>query len=289
MALLEELARTINRDIIHAPTSDAQPMSVLELVSRADAMPDRNMSLSGNLWVSALVNLCPRQIIILHRMSERPVRRHSSATRVAFAQGHGIHDHVTGQVIRAMEGRGVWGSWRCRCEHSSGLGFKPVNALPCERCQTKMVNYHEPYLVDRAHRISGRPDLVLGGDDLLHVVEVKSMAPAAFDKLTEAETDHVTQALIYRQMMLDLGYAMSDDVLIFYVRKQWHYRDSPYKEFRVDATTGLLRLRVADCYVRAQQVWDALENDTLPDRTICAMPTSPMARECPAAVRCFSL
>lgn len=131
---------------------------------------------------------------------------------------------------------------------------------------------------------------MLGANNLLYPVEVKSMAPSQFDTLTEAQIDHTTQALIYRKMMLDLGYAMADEVIIFYVRKQWQYGErSPYKEFVVDATAGLMALRVADCYVRAEQVWQALENDELPDRVLCALPTSPMARECPAVVRCFSL
>jgi len=292
MPLLEDLIATVNRDIINErpdPGEDVVP-NVMDLVVASDAQPDREMSMEGNLRVSSLVSLCPRQVILMHRMTDRPPRRYTSATKVAFSVGHGIHNHVSQQVIEAREGLGVWGDWRCRCGHSGRLGFKPTSGhvMPCERCRGMIVNYHEARLIDRVRRIEGHPDLVLGANAKLYLIEVKSMAASAFDNLDSPVHEHLVQALLYRQLMIDLGYGMADEVILFYVRKQWHHSRSPYKEFTADATTGLNRLAVSNCFEVARQIWEALDSGEVPERTLCVSASSPMARECPVAVRCFA-
>lgn len=288
--LLENMIAMINRDIINEPVPDDEvPPSVMDFVVEADATSDNSSPLaSRNLRVSSLVGMCARQAILMHRMTDRPQRRVSSATRVAYAVGHGIHRHVAEQVIAARGGRGVWGNWRCRCGYAGRLGFKPVNLLPCTRCNGGIVHYNEAHLVDRDRRIEGHPDLILGANEKLYLVEVKSMAEAQFDRLTGPVHEHLVQALMYRELMISNGYGMADEVILFYVRKQWHYRDLPYKEFVVDATTGLHRLAVVNCFDVARQVWEALDSNATPPRTLCVSTSSPTARECPVAVRCFS-
>ena len=71
MPLLEDLIATVNRDIINErpdPGEDVVP-NVMDLVVASDAQPDREMSMEGNLRVSSLVSLCPRQVILIDRKS----------------------------------------------------------------------------------------------------------------------------------------------------------------------------------------------------------------------------
>ena len=265
-----------------------EPDTLKSIVDRMDIVPDTRR-VGANPWVhvSNLVRgMCTRQFW-LARAHDTPVAsRWRGAHRVAFAMGHAAEAHVRGSLIDAMEPNEVFGNWECKCGQTRRtMCTTPSLAVRCETCGDVDI-YREPTLRNEGYRIIGRPDLTL--HDVQRnkiVVEFKSISILGWNDLSGPEPEHLAQALLYRWMYQQAGYAVHDEVILFYVSKDFNWRGSPYKEYHIDATSAGCHLMIEAALNAARECFA----DEVPPNRTCSRPDHHIARACPLATICFNL
>jgi hypothetical protein len=142
--------------------------------------------------------------------------------------------------------------------------------------------------------ITGSPDLTLLPRGNKLVVEIKSIAPDAFDALTSAMPDHMHQAGSYRRMYQDQGHSVTDEVVVIYGRKQFRWggtrgASAVYKEFHIDATGDNMSEAVDMIMATGLSIHQHTETCTLPDRTVCVSSADKKAQKCPVSHLCFGM
>lgn len=275
---------------------------VIGFVDRFDQAPQksRDGGTDGYMHASSLIGLdCERRSVLMQMFKIEHWERVSGGHRIMWAQGRATEKHIRDAVIAMREGQGVLGRWTCRCGESEFLGERPALTQTCPRCRHPMDRYNEALLKNEAIKITGSPDLILMVGGKLLVVEIKSMTPEQFDALAGAMPDHANQALIYRQMLKDLGWPVHDFVAVVYGRKQFAWggafkrRDGKgklvYREFHVEAGSNLSRTMVSETFATAERIARHVATRTPPARTECDNPETTKAKGCCACVNCFSL
>ncbi len=278
------------------PAAPAEPIAQVpveqdllkNVVDRMDVVPDTRR-VGANPWVhvSNLVRgMCTRQFWLARAHDTPVVSRWRGAHRVAFAMGHAAEAHVRGSIIDVMQPHEVFGDWKCRCGQTSRLmGTVPQTGL-CAMCAYPADIYREPTLRNEAYRIIGRPDLTLHDEQRNKiVVEFKSISIAGWNGLSGPEPEHLAQALLYRWLYEQSGYAVHDEVILFYVSKDFNWRGSPYKEYHIDATSAGCALMVEAALTAARECFA----DEVPPNRTCPRPDHHIARACPLATICFNL
>ncbi len=264
------------------------------IVDRMDVVPDTRR-VGANPWVhvSNLVRgMCTRQFWLARAYDTPVVSRWRGAHRVAFAMGHAAEAHVRGSLIDAMEPEQLFGCWTCRC----GQARRNMCVLPtgedqdgwarCGACGRSIDIYREPTLRNEEYRIIGRPDLTLHDAQRYKiVVEFKSISIAGWNALGGPEPEHLAQALLYRWMYEQSGYAVHDEVILFYVSKDFNWRGSPYKEYHIDATSAGCHLMIEAALAASRECFA----DEVPPNRTCPRPDHHIARACPLATICFNL
>jgi hypothetical protein len=274
---------------------------VLGFLDRYDTRPERSRDAGtdGYMHVSSLINMsCQRRSVLMQIHGTEHWENVSGGHRIMWAQGRATEDHIRKGVIASREGKGIYGSWKCKCGHAEHLGDMPNKKHVCAKCEHPLTVYHEPVLFDDDYMLTGSPDLTLIlPQDYLLVNEIKSMTPDMFDDLTQPVPDHVAQVLMYREMLRRKGFKVHTHAVIIYGRKQFKWggafnknkNNRVYKEYHVDATTPASQATVAACYATAETIKRHTAARAVPPRERCISSDSTLAKKCPVAHICFNL
>ena len=281
--------RVVVRDVDLSVTQVPVDRDLLKgIVDRMDMVPDTRR-VGANPWVhvSSLVrDLCTRQFWLARAHDTPVVNRWRGAHRVAFAMGRAAETHVRGSLIDGMEPEQLFGCWKCRCGNvRRNMCILPSN-LRCNVCGSQVDIYREPTLRNEEYRLVGRPDLTLHDAQRNKIVmECKSISTAGWNNLSSPHAEHLAQALMYRWMYEQAGYAVHDEVILFYVCKDFNWVGSPYREYHIDATSAACVLMVEAALATARECFA----DEVPPNRTCPRPDHHKARACPLATICFNL
>lgn len=243
-----------------------------------------------HLHVSDVIGKCLRQIALAKSLDMRPaVRRLRDSEALTFRQGSVIHDFVRDRLAENHP-EVVFGKWRCVCGHTTvnpQAYSRLSTAAECARCGQRPSRYVELDIQDDEYGLVGSPDVLMYMEryKAIHVGEIKSMAGKSFAELARPLPDHVIQVVFYWHLMRRAGYTLTDKVSIFYVNKEYSYKN-PYREFLLDAAAEESRL---DPYIEELQRYNAYmrgDIDELPLR-LCPRIDAPDAKNCPVRVSCF--
>ncbi len=271
-----------------APVTALKRNLVKDVIDGQDRIPQRNRRLgaTGYTHVSSLIGICTRQVV-LAAVHERTVTEAvTGGNRVVWALGKAAERHARQQLIAGWGYQSVFGVWRCRCEHLETRGYHD-SRRKCDRCGESADTYDELTLYDHRHRIVGNPDLLFRDRGKFVALECKSMTGEQFKALTEPKADHVHQAVMYRHLLEVSGFPAHDEVIIFYVNKNFMF-GSPYKEFHVNTREPACEALLARSLAEAARVRDGLRERVPPPRTMCDSVHHPEAKKCPMVGLCFN-
>lgn len=267
--------------------------SVKDLLDAQDRLPERNRvggNAEGYMHMSSLIATCARKEILAAQHAGMEVFNNvTGGHRLVWAYGRAAEKHVRGQFIAATGGN-LYGRWKCVCGHTEALGWgTDIHHLTCNRCTGPVEHYHEEPIYDHERKIVGNSDMPFTvGNDWLVIGECKSMNKVDWDKLTAPLNDHVLQAATYRRLYQNAGWKVHDKVVVLYAVKEFKF-GSPYKEFHVDVSSGMMETQVDDILAMAEEIAAARATRSIPPRTICGSSQNPIAKQCPMASLCFNL
>ncbi len=247
------------------------------------------------MHISSLIqpDFCERRDAILYRHGGSKARKVRSDDRVVWAMGRAAENHIRKQYCSAMNNKHIVGLWKCKCGTSQYRGSFPDKE--CDVCNSKLDEYNEMTLSYKKW-VVGNPDMIVVDtrEDKLMVVEIKSMNKKEFDNLKDAKSLHLVQACCYRKLLVDkYGEGkVSEDVLVVYVRKDYQFRDTPYKEFRVDSQSRAMPTQVQQVFETADSMLNFRKSKSslLPPRSnYCNNLEDTKAKNCLQCSLCFNL
>lgn len=285
---------THTEDAPPSPIQRSQPVlrdsHVTRLVAQADAVPQKTRS-GGNdeglLHLSSLIGMCEREQAISHQHGVPSFTSVAGPMKIIWRIGRAVEKHIRDSVIKAREGRDIYGRWVCRCGASEHLGVLPEHRT-CPRCHHYLTSYREPVLRNYEYGVVGSPDLTLIEMGFYLATEIKSMNKDEFDKLEAPKADHVLQALGYRRLYQLAGFPVFDWVSVVYARKDFKFGGSRavYKEYHAPAAPR--EGQITAMFEAARRVREANRRGDLPPR-ICDSPTCRRAKDCERVSLCFGL
>lgn len=267
-------------------------------VANQDAIPEnRAIRQQGDLLhVSSAIRDCPRSIAINRRLGKVDIKSPTGADRIVWTMGRAAEKHWRDSLIRDLNFAGCVGKWQCDCKITVLKGLHLQGAQPiCPICQTSANNYNELTVSDQDAGLTGNPDFLLITErEKLLVVEIKSMNAREFDALTAPNPDHIMQATAYHRIagrsLVTLPEHMEPEVRIVYIKKDYTFVGSVYKEFSVDCSSRPAAI--------LDQVWqdsasviacDSPEIPLPPKLSACGSPTGTTPKKCSNCTACFSL
>jgi len=266
-----------------------------KLLTKSDNLPEakRATNAGSNMHVSSLIGVCERSAVLMRRFNDgAPVYNQVSGfDRIVWKIGRAVEAHIRDNIIRAHGPSKVLGKWTCPCGAATFEGTFPMDRPICPVCKKERDIYQEWDLIDDEYGVQGHPDLpLIWSDGSIIVVEIKSMNAKEWKELKSPKGDHRFQACMYRRILQRKGYRVNDKVIVIVATKDYQFtrKESPYKEYQIDATTPQLQAELDGALVLAGRVRDAVANETLPHRT-CANPQLSTAKSCSQCVRCFNL
>ncbi len=271
-------------------------MNLVADVMKATPRIPRMQRKDGYMHVSDLIGgmgKCVRKIALAAKYGT-PVRptRLSIADRIVFAIGDAVHDTVK-KIASEGGPEKVWGLWRCSCGHLYHEEPCLLSQIDpddvCPLCNTAANVYKEVSIFNEEYNIVGNPDLLMFLNEVkaFHVIELKSIAPDAWDKLARPLPEHVLQVVFYWWLMMEAGYRLTDRISVVYITKGYMFKGSPEKEYMIDPRTELNRLLpYLDDAMRAKM---SVDTNILPLRKVCAGQFSTTARKCEVNGPCFAL
>lgn len=296
MSLLNNLqgAATAGKRTTHAgqitPVLPELPADFVKgIVNAADAVPDRSRTgAPGYTHVSSLVDVCVRQYVLAATIAAGPsYQAWTGGHRVTFAIGRATEAHVKKSFILGAGNTPIYGEWECRCGRTKHVGLKPTDEIKCGTCGGKLQVYMEPVLRDDIRKIVGSPDLSFMLGEFMVPVECKSISKKEFEKIVDApKGDHILQALLYRHLYQAMGFQVHDEVIVFYVQKEFKW-GRPYAEFHVDATEFSKVALVDLALSKAVEIRNGIADAKAPPRTRCQ--TQADGKNCPMVTQCFSM
>lgn len=259
--------------------------SIAEVLSGQDAIPQHSRVGSDYIHLSSLLNLCIRREY-LARTFDPAVESPTSAQRIMWKIGRALESHVRESYLRSEYGKAMYGIWRCACGHTQYTGRMQSNTK-CERCYKGVDNYHEYTVRDDTLKIIGNPDLLLmGKDNALTVVEIKSMTKTSFDPLGSALPDHVLQASGYAYLLHRAGFKVRDAVKVFYVRKEYQPFCRVYKEY--DVRWKDQKQILDSAFDQVASLREAEKGEEIPKRlNACVSLHDRIPKKCPLGSQCF--
>lgn len=220
------------------------------------------------LHPSKLYFFCPREIIYRGLV---PVKKKISAKLAAkFDIGHAMHWWYQNKYFGPM---GVLkGCWRCCCGNEE-FGFMPKNF--CSNCKMKAWEFVEPSVSISEYFILGHADGILEKDGKRWVLDLKTIDPDMFKRLSEPLSSNVIQIRVYMWALnIDKG-------LLVYIDKSSN-DDLPIKEFEVEQD----KKTIEDVIEKANLIKKYIESKTLPAR-VCSNCEDKFAKMCPFIDICF--
>lgn len=247
---------------------------------------------------SDLIRGCMRSRAILDDLKVRPdPRRITLHDRIVFAQGNAIHDSIKGIIGEVAPGE-LYGGWMCRCKttrRSMMTLEESIQEGGCPECGSLVDDYQEISLEHEETGLLAHPDAVmlidLGEGHYAHLVmEIKSMAAAQWRDLGRPLPEHLQQVCLYWYVMKELGYVMTEQVILAYVSKDWAFSGNPIKEFAIPiGVTTQAPPAVQGLLDEANAYKHYKETGTLPPRTLCQSPGDTRAKGCQVCQICFAL
>lgn len=246
---------------------------------------------------SSFCDMCPRAYVIkkLTHYQDRNVIE-PRFIRI-FDFGKGLHYLYQNYYFGPM---GIlWGKWRCRVCGKVQWGFMPtkehrcINVAMSNTWEYKEVPIKKEVEVKigrkkRRYTINGHSDGLLFLDKVWKVLELKSINERGYSKLSEPRGNHVLQAEVYAQLVLDgavekVGKSAPkpEEILIFYINKN----TSKEAEFSrpIDALIGKKALKNPEISEKA-----FIKEELPPKHPECRNLIVPRAKDCKVATHCFS-
>ena len=239
---------------------------------------------------------CPRQVALLEKTGKKQKDQYiDAALRATFDQGDDMSDRLRSQWL----GHYAFGNWRCRVCHSiKKCCTKPDNILCCNDHHGKYAKcdwqYKEMEFISEEYQVSGSYDVLVKHGSKLMIVELKIIAPDAFDKLVAPLAEHRQRTCLY--MALAEGsksvwapMVMTDRAKVLYFSRAHGKKDPvhnkilPFKQYTVDRDDECLKIPLQ----RAAQV-KLFRSQGLMPHGICPTMSCPIAKKCPVVVECFS-
>lgn len=273
---------------------------LIEVVEGQDYMDTNapNRHNANFIHLSDLRGICPRAYVLAVRHKSRKFKgdymteAHGEAMNVVWAQGRATEEHIRKQFIKKHANQ-VYGTWICACKDSSYVGFHKSDRL-CQKCKVPH-QFKETPIYDMSMRIVGNADLPVLDMDGLVFTEIKSIKKDAFDALTSATPEHVTQVFAYRDMAARNRFAdgmqISKKVVVIYASKDFNTKEV-YKEYLMDTTDEnyqFARTTIDMMYAKARLIRDCINNGTLPEiNEKCHNIKNTMPKGCPMFVNCMA-
>lgn len=286
----------------HKPRTVVYSPTFLGDVVRAADKEVEYVRSSGFIHVSDLNSLCRRKVALVEKHSIKLRKSVNGAMRVLWKMGKAAEHHIRSQVITSWNYENIIGQWRCPCETLTYPGFFK-RGVTCHRCRFEANIYEEFDLVDHSLRICGHPDLLLYVNGEVVPVEIKSVKynpPAskpsdkecfvALSTASEPLPNHAFQVTTYRKMLADRNtLPISRYAIVYYVAKDYQFKDV-YKEFHIDASTGVTLQQVNNRFELVRQLrQEQASGELAPRLGGCGSSDSPMAKNCQVCTTCFSV
>jgi hypothetical protein len=254
-------------------------------------VPD--MHVPGRLYVSSMPRFCPRKEILLDRFPEKK-ERVTAPGRLTMDMGTWAHAGLQNEYLGPM--RILWGRWKCRVCSEVSVGFLPRENCACtiqtcsqtclwpkdqERdcglCRWRTWRYEETRVQVEALRLVGKLDGIL---QLLkrNLLEIKTISPRKFFKMTAPEADHVYQL----QTCLWMSDECEDGILLYVCREPWDPANLLMKEFPVKSNPDL----PGEVTRRCKMYWKAKDRGVLAER-LCQDQGDPFGKLCEVRRECF--
>ncbi len=241
--------------------------------------------------VSDIIGKCMRMVALSYVTK---VDLHGEAlydnTGVTFAIGNAIHDYVKAKAIRNNPEE-IYGRWQCYCGGTEVVGTynKAMSTkkgpATCSKCGELPTKYEELLLTNDEYMISGAVDLAHLINGLLYLSEIKSIKHEAWEALTAPLPAHILQIIFYWWLAKEMGYAIHQQVSVFYVTKSYVFGKSPFKEFVLDPQEYLCRIE--DYKEEAMELKIAREGGKLPYKA-CRTKGDKRAVSCEMCSVCFA-
>lgn len=269
--------------------------SLLPAIREQDnkVVKSRRVDTQGYMHLSTFVKHCPRRAVLTRDSDDDQSGTVLGSMRIVWEMGRGVERHIRGQYIKAVNREGIYGVWKCKCGKQKQTGFYR-DRKACPSCGTKSKEYHELTVFDNEGMIVSNPDfLVLDGEGMLVPVEIKSINKEDFNKLEAPNGDNMNQLVGYWINLKDHGpdnvrSRLSNYVIIIYANKDFTWSDDPYKEYRVKLSQVQSMVN-AYHQLRDTRISTLHDPEIMPERRLCAKVDKGPAKECPVAVRCFSM
>lgn len=262
----------------------------------------------GLIHATSLKNICPRYISICRKLKKNINLNEvvDSNTRIIWAMGRSMENHIRGQLIKQFPKDSVIGDITCRCEHTvksiSPTGHKKHSDDHCSICKSSVSIYREsPIVLNKYGTICSFDFGYFNYVNKAVIVEIKSIKKDNFLALKQAQPEHIEQAYLYHLAGAEIGGDMADYVKIVYGSKGWinpKKEGYPYKEFTVKITDhkliyeknqlllenrGLL-IKNIDVNGDIPEKYDC--GDGLPEK-ICETSSDDSAKQCDQSSICF--
>lgn len=249
---------------------------------------EQNISVA-NLCGDELI--CPRKIWLARKFNLDHTRRVDANESIVWKMGRACEEKVRDKFISVHGRENVLGNWSCLCGKTTYEGYsypeKDGQFLLCKKCGFRADHKYGEYdLIEEETRISGHPDLLFLHNKQLHVVEIKSMNLRDWQALEAPVLSHMKQASTYYRILKDKGVNVFPKFHILYVRKDFLFGKSPYKEFLVSYEDARW---VADSVKASALSLAPAYGKEIPQRLqICTGSSSKIAQKCVACTYCFS-
>jgi len=191
---------------------------------------------------------------------------------ITFQIGHSLHDMVQNKL-----GNELLGHWKCvSCNHMHGKDDELLK-MPkvCEKCENDKFEYSEIYVYNEEYQIGGHPDGILDTSPDKSLFELKTINDNGFTSLSfnGPREGYLMQVNLYMWML-----GLKKCYLV-YLNKN----TSEMKEFVLSPDEDML----SKAKLKARELIDALDNGTVPERTVCNKKSDFRAKSCSMAKLCF--
>lgn len=229
----------------------------------------RNDQTIGPPRASSIYNACIRMHVIgsQNKLEYRSIVGFNR--QLTFDIGHAMHSLIQNSSDRYF-GKQRRGFWMCiACETITPFGKPPTEK--CSNCGANIdaLQYHEYELkLTEPYCISGHPDLFiepLDAPNKIRVVELKTIAGDAFQKLAAPLVEHVYQIHTYMWSCglkpHELSVLFDDSVgYITYISKKEISGELPMKTFTVNSELRVLK----QIFIKLKMYRNAMRKNILP-------------------------
>lgn len=223
------------------------------------------------LRASGLGYICPREEVIVYNNNIERTDIIEPKLDFIFSIGHKLHDIVQ-EVLADI----LLGNWKCdSCFKVFGNNELIKKPDFCKDCDGKDFSYHEVTLLNKEHGIGGHPDGIVEIDGERVLLEFKTCNDAVYTSLSfkGPSKGYIMQMNIYMWLLgLTKGF-------IVYINKN----NSEMREFVINKDEVL----IYEVLKMAKSIKDGINDNVLPDRTVCDSIDSYRAKSCPVKKICF--